>query len=204
MNILAIESSTTVCGVSLFLDNKLIELEEINKPFIHGKKLPVFIDNIIRNNSLSLSELDAIAVSSGPGSYTGLRIGMSIARGLSASRVIPMIPVPTLLAMNNCIRKKGLYWIAIHSHKNMIYAQRFHSGEPVSEIIFDDYKSVKNQLIYGFNLENLYEKYNSISPSAKYVGEIALKNYNEWLETDINKVFPNYITNFNLGKPKII
>ena len=123
MNIIAIESSSSICGTALFINNELIEIEEINKPFIHGKKLPVIIDSLLNNNSCSIKELDAISVSSGPGSYTGLRIGMNLARGLAVSHNIPIIPVPTLLAMNNNIKREGLYLVAIHSHKKMIYVQ---------------------------------------------------------------------------------
>ena len=100
MNILAIESASTVCGVALFLTNQLVELDEIDQPRIHGKRLPVIIHNILNNHSTSIDQLDGIAISSGPGSYTGLRIGMSIARGLAAAGEIPLIPVPTLFSMN--------------------------------------------------------------------------------------------------------
>ena len=204
MNIIAIESSSSICGVALFLNNKFIDIEEINKPFIHGKKLPVIINSLINNNLNSIKELDAISISSGPGSYTGLRIGMNLARGLAASNGIPIIPVPTLLAINNSIKKEGLYWIVTHSHKNMVYSQHFHSGEPNSEIIFEEYVSKKYETIYGFNLDNFCTNYNLAVPSAKSIGELALKNYNKWIEKDLDKIFPNYITNFSLDMKKRI
>ena len=202
MNIIAIESSSSICGTALFINNKLVDIEEINKPFIHGKKLPVIIDSILNNNSCSIKELDAISVSSGPGSYTGLRIGMNLARGLAASHNIPIIPVPTLLAMNNNIKREGLYLVAIHSHKNMIYGQYFNSGMPNSEIMFKEYEYNKYEIIYGFNLDSFCPNYNSVPPSAKSIGELALTNYNEWIEVDINKISPNYVADFNLGKKK--
>ena len=202
MNIIAIESSSSICGAALFLDNKLVDIEEINKPFIHGKKLPIIIDSLLNSNQCSIKRLDAISVSSGPGSYTGLRIGMSLARGLAASNNIPIIPVPTLLSMNNKINREGLYWVAIHSHKNMIYIQHFNSGEPNSEIMYEEYKNNKYEIIYGFKLDSFCTKYNSVLPSAKSIGELALINYNKWVQKDINKVFPNYITNFNLNNKK--
>lgn len=203
MNIIAIESSSSICGAALFIDDKLVEIDEINKPFIHGTKLPAIINKLVNNNFCEIRKLDAIAVSSGPGSYTGLRIGMNLSRGLAASLNIPIIPVPTLFSMNNNIDTKGSYWVAIHSHKNMIYIQNFNSGEPNSEVMFEEYKHNKYEILYGFNLGNFCKEYNLVVPSAKYIGELALKNYNKWMQKDLNKVFPSYITNFNLGNKKI-
>ena len=138
MNILAIESASTVCGVALFLNSKLLELDEIDESRVHGKRLPVIIHDILNNFSVNIDQLDSIAISSGPGSYTGLRIGMSISRGLAASGEIPIIPVPTLFAMNTQIQQHGKYWLLLRSHKNFVYAQRYHSGAPDSEIIFEE------------------------------------------------------------------
>ena len=200
MNILAIESASTVCGASIFLESKLVELDEIDEPRIHGKRLPVIIHNILNKHTVNIDQLDGIAISSGPGSYTGLRIGMSLARGLAAAGEIPIIPVPTLYAMNTTIQQKGIYWLMLHSHKNFIYAQRYHSGEPDSEILFEEYQAEKHAPVYGYNLENFCVEYESIPPSAKSVGKLALQNYNKWMEEDINQVSPRYITNFNISK----
>ena len=199
MNILAIESASTVCGAALFLNSQLIELDEIEQPRIHGKKLPVIIYDILNNHTINVDQLDGISISSGPGSYTGLRIGMSLARGLAASGEIPMIPVPTLFAMNAHTKQNGIYWLMLHSHKHLVYTQRYHSGEPDSEISFEEYQSNKHLLIYGHNLENICEDYKSAPPSVQSVGELALQNYDKWMEADLNQVSPNYITNFNLG-----
>ena len=195
MNILAIESASTVCGCALFINSDLIELDEIDQARIHGKRLPVIINDILNNHSVTIDQLDGIAISSGPGSYTGLRIGMSLARGLAAARVIPIIPVPTLFSMNAHIQQEGTYWLMLHSHKKFVYTQCYHSGEPKSEIIFEEYQSDKHSLIYGYNLDNLCENYHSIPPSAQSVGELALQNYDQWKETNQNNISPNYITN---------
>ena len=203
MNILAIESASTVCGCALFINNDLIELDEIDQARIHGKRLPVIINDILNNHSVKIDQLDGIAISSGPGSYTGLRIGMSLARGLAAAREIPIIPVPTLFSMNANIQQKGTYWLMLHSHKKFVYAQCYHSGEPESEIVFEEYQSDKHSLIYGYNLDHLCENYHSIPPSAQSVGELALQNYDQWMETNQNKISPNYITNYNLDKLNI-
>ena len=88
----------------------------------------------------------------------------------------------------------------LHSHKNLVYTQRYYSGIPNSEISFEEYQRAKHIPVYGYNLENICEDYKSIPPSAKSVGELALQNYNQWVELDLNQVSPNYITYVNLGK----
>ena len=205
MNILAIESASTVCGTALLLNSKLVELDEITQPRIHGKRLPVIVNRILSNHSMEVSELNAIAVSAGPGSYTGLRIGMSLAKGLAAAMDIPIISVPTLEVMNAGISRQGLYWVLLHSHKNVVFAQRFYSGKPDSEIECELFSAEKYLQRFGFNLDTVCDssEYESSPPSAKFVGELALQFYDIWVESDLNQITPNYVTNFNLGKTQV-
>ena len=205
MNILAIESASTVCGTALFLNSKLVELDEITQPRIHGERLPVIVSNILSNHSVEVADLTGIAVSAGPGSYTGLRIGMSLAKGLAAATGIPIISVPTLEVMNAGIARQGLYWVLLHSHKSVVFAQRFCSGKPDSEIKCELFSSEKYLQRFGFNLDTVcdFSEYESTPPSAKFVGELALQFYDIWVESDLNQITPNYVTNFNLGKTPI-
>ena len=202
MNILAIESASTVCGTALFLNSKLVEIDEITQPRIHGERLPVIVNRILSNHSMEVSELNVIAVSAGPGSYTGLRIGMSLAKGLAAAVDIPIISVPTLEVMNAGISREGAYWVLLHSHKKVVFAQRFCSGKPDSEIECELFSNEKYLQRFGFNLDTVCDssEYESTPPSAKFVGELALQFYDKWAETDLNQITPNYVTNFNLGK----
>ena len=205
MNILAIESASTVCGTALFLNSKLVEIDEITQPRIHGERLPVIVNRILSTHSMEVSELNAIAVSAGPGSYTGLRIGMSLAKGLAAAVDIPIISVPTLEVMNAGISRQGLYWVLLHSHKNVVFAQRFCSGKPDSEIECELFSAEKYLQRFGFNLDTVCDssEYKSTPPSAKFVGELALQFYDKWAESDLNLITPNYVTNFNLGKKSV-
>ena len=94
---LHIETSTKVCSVALSENGKLIDLlEESSDAYIHSERLTVFIDQICKKNNWKLNELNAIVVTSGPGSYTGLRIGISTAKGLCYALSIPLIAVNTL------------------------------------------------------------------------------------------------------------
>jgi tRNA threonylcarbamoyladenosine biosynthesis protein TsaB len=97
--ILNIETTTSVCGVSLALDGKLIDSIEQKEGNAHAAKLAPFIDDLLNRNNLDYNDLNAIAISGGPGSYTGLRIGTSTAKGLCYSLEIPLISVNTLQSM---------------------------------------------------------------------------------------------------------
>ena len=97
--ILHIETATENCSVALSKGNQLIGIIEESKGLSHAEKLIPFIDQLLQNAKLKPSDLNAIAVSIGPGSYTGLRIGASTAKGLCYALDIPIITIPTLLSI---------------------------------------------------------------------------------------------------------
>ena len=204
MNILAIESASTICGAALFLDNKLVELDEINQPRIHGERLPLLVHDLLLHHSMQVAELEGIAISSGPGSYTGLRIGMSLAKGLAMAGNIPLIPVPTMEVMNRSISRNGVYWVLLHSHKNMVFAQQFNTGIPDSEIECVPFDADEYCPRFGFNMNSICkpEDYGLAPMSAKFVGELAIQNYDKWVNINLSQVIPNYVSTFNIGKVK--
>ncbi len=110
--ILAIETATNVCAAALVSDGKIIHELSVNEPQVHSEKLLALIDNLLTtHNSQLTTEVtgyglqvtraipDAVAVSIGPGSFTGLRIGLSVAKGLCYAWNKPLVPVPTLKAL---------------------------------------------------------------------------------------------------------
>jgi len=97
--ILAIETATPVCSVAVALDGELLSLAETVTPNSHAEKLTLFVEQAFTESGLKYTELDAVAVSMGPGSYTGLRIGVASAKGLCYALDKPLIAVPTLQAM---------------------------------------------------------------------------------------------------------
>lgn len=98
--ILNLETATTNCSVSIARDGKILAIKEHDTPnYSHSEQLHVFIEEVAKKGAISLQELDAIAVSKGPGSYTGLRIGVSAAKGLCFSLDIPLISIATLKSM---------------------------------------------------------------------------------------------------------
>ena len=195
MNLLAIESASTICGVALFINNKIKDIIEQEAPRSHGEKMPIMINDILIKNSIETKDLNGIAISIGPGSYTGLRIGINLARGLARSVNLPLIPVCTLNSMQYKINCKGKYWVLLHSHKNIVFSQRFLSEKSDSEIKCEPFSPQKHFPIFGFNLNSVCDKYISTPPSAKHVGELAIKNFTIWKEGKIDTVIPNYISN---------
>lgn len=111
--ILNIDTSTSVCSVALARDGKMIALKENNEGLNHSVLLGTYIDEILKDNHMDAHCLDAVAISMGPGSYTGLRIGVSMAKGVCFGAGKPLIAVPTLqalaLSVSERIREEALY-----------------------------------------------------------------------------------------------
>ncbi len=105
--ILSIESATPVCSVALHQNGALIALAETNEDKSHATSLLAFCDEVLEKGGITYQDLSAIAVSGGPGSYTGLRIGTSTAKGFCYAMSIPLIDVPTLDAL--CLNASQKY-----------------------------------------------------------------------------------------------
>ena len=97
--ILCIETGTDICSVGIVNNGELIFLRESDSGRDHAKKVAVFTDELLRENDIDPQQIDAIAVGEGPGSYTGLRIGVSFAKGLSYGLSKPLIAVSSLAAL---------------------------------------------------------------------------------------------------------
>lgn len=107
--ILCIETATPVCSVALCEKGKVIDREESEEDKSHASHLTVFIESILKRSGIKVPDLDAVAVSKGPGSYTGLRIGVSVAKGLAYGAGIPLIAVSTTELMYHGARRAGDY-----------------------------------------------------------------------------------------------
>ena len=128
--ILCIETATTNCSVALGENGRTIALkEDYNDQYSHAEKLHVFIDQILSENNLKPQDLAAVAVSKGPGSYTGLRIGVSTAKGLCFALDIPLISVSTLLSLAHQVKKEeGDFIIPLLDARRMeVYTAGFSS-----------------------------------------------------------------------------
>ncbi len=140
--ILCIETGTDVCSVGIARDGRLLSLRD------HARKVGVFVDELLRENRLSPDELDAVAVGKGPGSYTGLRIGVSFAKGLCYGIRKPLIAVGSLDALAEVAREDyeaGIVdvddWESarlcpmVDARRMEVYARVFDTtGAPLSEV----------------------------------------------------------------------
>ena len=103
--ILHIETATKVCSVSLSSDGELVQIREFkDEGYSHGEQLTILIQNVLDLQRITAESLSAVSVSAGPGSYTGLRIGVSTAKGLCYALNIPLISIGTLESMAEVAR----------------------------------------------------------------------------------------------------
>lgn len=125
--ILSIETSTTVCSAAIIENGKVINSKSVNEKNIHSEKLLSFIDEILNEKNIKLSDLKKISVSAGPGSFTGLRIGLSIAKGICFAKNLKLDLVPTLesfafeFSRNKKIKLGEKIAVLINSKNNEAY-----------------------------------------------------------------------------------
>jgi tRNA threonylcarbamoyladenosine biosynthesis protein TsaB len=215
--ILNIETSTTVCSVSLCKDGKLISFKEINNGYTHAENLHVFIEEVIKEASITLQYLNAIAISKGPGSYTGLRIGVSAAKGLAYSLNIPLISLDTLEIMTNSALIKesdAVYCPMIDARRMEVYTAIYDKGLKqlnATEALIVDERSIAQfstyNKIYFFGdgmdkcktvlsyLKNA-EFIDNIFPGAKAMCDLAYKKYTAKNFEDVAYFEPFYLKDF--------
>ena len=195
MNILSIESSFDVCGASLILNGKFIEMIETREPRMHSKLLAVYVNDVLNNNNTTVQEIDCIAVSIGPGSYTGLRIGVSLAKGLSLPFNKQIYPVDSFEIVQSQINEKTNFSLAFHSHRDYVYHSYVDNKGTLSKPEICNIDKVVAEKIYGYNLQLISDNinYTEIKPSSRVLAEYALINSNKKLPST-NKVSPIYLS----------
>ena len=209
MKIIAVETSAEICGIAYIDNGKCLDIIEDRIPRQHAEKLPLFYNKLVDKTGLILSEINAIAVSIGPGSFTGLRIGLSYSKGLAYSHSKPIIPVPTMQSIMYKFGKgKRDVLIVILSHSNKYFVQQYKyiNGSLISNTIevleLNNIAELKNRIydcdIVHFGCGKLFEGANiennvfEINPSAKFIGEVAHQNYDKWLVNKPYKLVPDY------------
>ena len=203
MNLLAIDTTTDWCGISFFYEEQCKILIEKSIPKKHSEQLPIFYEEIQKTPMFSQGIIDAIAISIGPGSFTGLRIGLGFAKGLAYALNIPLVPVPTLeVIANDPIIKFDDYFVYLYSHRDIIYSQKFTNRKPVNDPKASVWKKLdhsQNAVQYGCDNLSNSKNYPSIHPSAAMVGELAIKNYEIWRSNEPYTLASNYISPFEIG-----
>ena len=219
--ILNLETATTNCSVSLARNGEVIAMKENNTPnYSHAEQLHLFIAECLEEANVSLSELKAVAVSKGPGSYTGLRIGVSAAKGLCFSLDVPLISVATLTSMASQAKGAYDYIIPVLDARRMeVYSAVFDGDltqirNTEAEIIdlhsFDSFTKCKTVHILGSGAQKIKETISgslisfdtACVPSSK---EMALLSHQKYLKKDFEDVAyfePYYLKDFMLQTKK--
>ncbi len=225
--ILNLETATTVCSVSLAKDGELLFLKEQNGNYSHAENLTLFIQDVLSQAQISISNIDAIAVSKGPGSYTGLRIGVSTAKGLCYSLNKPLIAVDTLkyLALSVSEKQKNktsktLFCPMLDARRMEVYCALYDienneiqktSAEIIDENSFSNLLKENTIYFFGDGAEKcksaLSQNTNAIFldtifPSAKNMIQLSEQAFLKNTFEDIAYFEPFYLKNFIAGKKK--
>jgi len=211
MRILGIETSTFQCSAGVVIDGKIHQHAAQLGRSIHSEKLLDLVDAVLQPEC-ALSDLDAIAVGIGPGSYTGLRIGLSTAKGLALPYDLPVLPIPTLATLERVARTEwdGDLMLWIRSHRDLVYSSCSEAAQnqgldirvqhrPISEVleqckqnarIFGDYEW---PLPAGYRLTVDY-------PRGDIAALLASENFARLQQQSTPELVPNYMSNFE-AKP---
>ncbi len=214
--ILSIETSTEVCSVALHNNGRIIAVSESEEAFSHAERLAPLIDDILADNSIKRSELTAVAVSAGPGSYTGLRIGTSTAKGLCYVLDIPLITIGTLESMLESIKqdnKDQLLCPMLDARRMEVYClladgngqiiETTHA-KIIDETSFSDHLGSKQIIFFGNGADKCKSVITSenatfidgIKPSAINIGKLAANKYQKKDFADLVNFEPDYLKAF--------
>lgn len=221
--ILSLETSTTVCSVALHNNGKLVASAEMHKEQSHASKLAVLIDQVVKLADIPMSAIQAIAVSEGPGSYTGLRIGVSTAKGLCFALDIPLLSVGTLSLLAKQIQLKTILdnaWLCpmIDARRMEVYCQMFDSEmnalQTIEAKVIDEEsfkESLSNHKIIFFGdgaakCKSVITHSNAffisdIVPSAKELGILASEKFSRNEFENLVTFEPFYLKEFLIKKP---
>jgi len=219
--ILNIETATTNCSVSLSKNGETLVLKEDNdKNYSHAERLHVYIDDVLKEANIKSNELEAISVSKGPGSYTGLRIGVSAAKGLCFALDKPLISIPTLDALAHQVKMDdGIIVSMLDARRMEVYSAIYDSNynqiretqaQILDETSFNDYLEQGKVYFIGNGVEKtktLINHPNAIFiedklPSANDMSLLADTKYKKNDTEDVAYFEPYYLKDFVALKPK--
>lgn len=219
--ILNIETATTNCSVSLSEQGKTIALKEDSRNgYSHAEKLHVFIADILNEAKIDKKDVTAIAVSKGPGSYTGLRIGVSAAKGLCFALDKPLISVPTLDVLAQQVKSDDGVIVAMLDARRMeVYSAVYDANhnqiretqaQILNEMAFTDYLEKGKVYFIGNGVEKTKALINHANavfmeeklPSANDMSALAYHKYKTSDTEDVAYFEPYYLKDFVAIKPK--
>jgi tRNA threonylcarbamoyladenosine biosynthesis protein TsaB len=212
--ILAIETSGELCSVAISFGINKYDERTILMKHIHSEKLIPMIDDLFRANNINANELDCIAVSIGPGSFTGLRIGMTAAKGIAFAANLPIVPVPTFDALSfevlSYLQNETTFCIINKANVEECYFAKYivkngkHSALMDSQLISRDEINLKKgdcNIVFG-NMEVRPGVELITSPRASTLAKWTYLYGEDLLTFDYDYLEPNYLKNFKVLKKK--
>ena len=221
--ILCIDTTSEFCSVSLFINQNLIENNNSKIERSHSKLLIKLIDDTLNNNKLKIADIDIFSISKGPGSYTGLRIGLSSIKGFCYALNKPLVSINTLKilaisALENIDDKDFILCPMIDARRMEVYTKSFdHNLNELSNdqaIILekDTFENFKDKKVYFFgDGSDKYKKIvnrknfiflDNINPDSKFMGQLSYDKFINRNFEDLSSFEPNYIKDFYLIKKK--
>ena len=195
MNFISIDAVSEKANISLFLNNECIfEYNDCkNSSFI-----PKAINSCLSQTDSKLDQLDFIAVTIGPGSYTGIRVAISISQGIAYSLSIPLVPINTMnYIFSQIIEESGDDVVGYPAYGENLFYFKVKEG-PNSKGDIKDILDFRDKKVFGVQLEKYRDiiNYKQIDFCSKSIGLYAFQNYKELNTSDLNVVSPIYLDNF--------
>ena len=211
MKILGIETSVKQSSAAIVVENNSYEIFSDIKEDT-AKSLPFIIENVLNKAQSSFNDIDGIAISIGPGSFTGLRVGLSYVKGLSLALDIPIIPISTFESMINIVKPNlgKVIQTIIHSHGTALYIAEYISRnqlyvlDSVPKIVdIDNLESKKDMSIIYVGPDKVADQLNitdmeNIQLTALSIASLGYNNYDFLKTKSIDNLAPNYIGSFKL------
>ena len=221
--ILCIETGTDICSVGIARDGELVSLRESAEGRDHAKHVGVFVNELLNETGIAPEELDAVAVGMGPGSYTGLRIGVSFAKGLCYGLQIPLVAIGSLDALAQVAiedNEAGILHVEawdeallcpmVDARRMEVYTRLYSAtGEPLSDVraeivgedSFADVREKRQLVIFGNGAAKCREvlsdaTYINVAPSARGLARLAEQRLQEGKTEDIAYFEPFYLKDF--------
>ena len=192
MNYLSIESGTKCPSTSLFISDQVADTLTCKENNSQASDLPVLVNKLKNKYKEEFSDLSVICFSIGPGSYTGLRIGISLVKGIAFSVGIPVVPVNSLHSIASKV-DDDKFIVVIHSHSNKVYCMRVENNI-FGECFFSDIEKIKNENIYSNGLDILDENlYSKVQFNSEDIARYAMSNLEKNKIDDLNEINPIYL-----------
>jgi len=210
--ILSIETSDELCSAAIMLSEESFAEINFQKKFVHSEKLMPMISDLLKIADTKLEEVGIIATSIGPGSFTGLRIGLTVAKGLAVERNIQIVPVPTFdalaMQLSATLPNNTNFIIANNANINEIYFAKYKSSNKKYELITEtclidksnyELMKQKDDLLFG-NFATKKKIFQTSSPNAISIAKWAYIFGKDFVNLDNDLLEPNYLKNFVVHK----